>query len=359
MTQHATDGFHHATLVCSDARRTLDFYSDLLGLSLVKKTVNHDDPSAYHLYFGDEAGAPGSLLTFFEWRHLPRGRPGVGGIHHIALGVDSAETQLKWKRRLIDSGVPASGPFDRGYFKSLYFSDPDGQVLEIATTGPGYAIDEPADALGSIMTIPPTAELGGARDEAAIAARTHPTPVPSVTPDMALRGIHHITGITDDVARAGAFFEQALGLSLVKRSVNQDDQKTPHWFWGSYDGQIVAPRSSLTLFEWKGSTNMARPGVGQTHHIAFRAPDEAAQDRVRERLLEMNVDVTTVQDRVYFKSIYFRAPDGLLCEVATDGPGFTVDEKATELGRNLALPPWLESSRAEIERALPPMGDRS
>jgi len=355
-TDIRTDGFHHVTMVCSNAARTLDFYGGLLGLGLVKKTVNHDDPSAYHLYFGEGKGTVGSLLTFFEWGHLPRGRWGVGGIHHVALGVDSPEAQLKWKRRLTDAGVPVSGPFDRGYFKSIYFSDPDGQVLEIATAGPGYAIDEPADDLGSTLTMPPSAELKGARDEAAIAARTHPERVPEVLADMALRGIHHISGITDDVVRAGEFFEQALGLSLVKRTVNQDDQTTPHWFWAAYDGQIVSPRSSMTLFEWKDSSQRARPGVGQTHHIAFRAKDAEEQGRVRERLLAMGVDVTPVQDRVYFESIYFQTPDGLLCEVATDGPGFAVDEPEDRLGESLVLPAWLESSRPAIERGLSPLG---
>lgn len=351
-----TSGFHHVTLVSSNAGRTLGFYRDLLGLPMVKKTVNFDDPSAYHLYFGDSGGSPGTLLTFFEWAHLGRGRWGIGGVHHIALGVRDAAAQLKWKRWLVDHGVSVTGPYDRGYFKSLYFSDPDGQVLEIATAGPGYAIDEPADALGGEVRVPPGAQLGGARDEAEIAALTHPDPVPEITPDMSLQGIHHVSAITGDIVRAGEFYEEALGLSLVKKSVNQDDQTIPHWFWASYDGQTVAPRSSLTLFEWKRSSPASREGVGQTHHIAFRAPDEETQLGYRERLLSMGVQVTTVQDRVYFQSIYFRAPDGLLCEIATDGPGFSVDESPAELGSALALPPWLEDSRRRIERSLTPLG---
>ncbi len=223
-----TSGFHHVTMVSSNAPRTLDFYNGLLGLPMVKKTVNFDDPSAYHLYFGDAEGSPGTLLTFFEWAHAPRGHWGVGGVHHVALGVDDAEAQLKWKRRLIDGGVSVTGPYDRGYFKSLYFSDPDGQVLEIATAGPGYAIDEPADALGGEVRVPSGAQLKGERDEAEIAALSHPEPVPEITSDMGLRGIHHVSAITDDIVRAGEFYEEALGLSLVKKSVNQDDQTTPH-----------------------------------------------------------------------------------------------------------------------------------
>ena len=154
-----TRGFHHATMVSTDAPRTLAFYGVLLGLGLVKKTVNFDDPGAYHLYFGDDTGSPGSILTFFEWRNARRGTWGVGGVHHIALGVSTPEAQLKWKRRLEDAGVAVDGPLDRGYFRSLYFKDPDGQIIEIATRGPGYAIDEPADALGQTLVTQPDEEL--------------------------------------------------------------------------------------------------------------------------------------------------------------------------------------------------------
>src|SRR5262245_38849608 len=143
MTEPITIGFHHITMVSADARRTLGFYRDLLGIGLVKRTVNFDDPGSYHLYFGDETGQPGTLLTFFEWPGARRGKWGVGGIHHLALGVSTKEAQLKWKRRLMDAGVAVTGPFNRGYFHSIYFADPDGQILEIATKGPGYDIDEP------------------------------------------------------------------------------------------------------------------------------------------------------------------------------------------------------------------------
>lgn len=351
-----TAGFHHITMVSADARRTLAFYRDVLGLGLVKRTVNFDDPGSYHLYFGDETGQPGTLLTFFEWPHAGRGRWGVGGVHHLALGVETPEAQLKWKRWLEDHGVAVTGPFDRGYFRSIYFADPDGQILEIATAGPGYAIDEPADALGQKQTLPPGAELRGARDEEAIRQRTWPEPVEAIGPDMRLRGIHHITGITDDIQRADEFYHAALGLRVVKKSVNQDDLRTPHWFWASYDGRVVAPHSALTLFGWAGSSYLSRGGAGQTHHIAFRARDDEEQLAWREHLLGMGVAVSPVMERVYFRSIYFRAPDGLLLEVATDGPGFAVDEPAGALGTELKLPAWLEGGREDIEERLEPLG---
>ncbi|MCC7208792.1 MAG: VOC family protein, partial [Anaerolineae bacterium] len=131
-------GLHHLTLVCSDAEQTIDFYTRVLGLRLVKKTVNFDDPGSYHLYFGNEQAAPGSAITFFEWRGAPRGYPGMGGTHHFALRVPDDDSLLRWKRRLNDLGIPVHGPYDRRYFRSIYFRDPDGALLEIATDGPGW-----------------------------------------------------------------------------------------------------------------------------------------------------------------------------------------------------------------------------
>jgi glyoxalase family protein len=351
-----TPGFHHITMVSSDARRTLSFYRDLLGITLVKRTVNFDDPTAYHLYFGDETGRPGTILTFFEWRGLPRGRWGVGGIHHLALGTESPDTQLKWKRRLKDNGVAVSGPLNRGYFRSIYFADPDGQILEIATKGPGYAVDEPADALGQLEVAPPAdAQIIGQRDERAINALSWPDPVPEVSSDMRLQGIHHITGITDDLVHADEFYHRALGLRIVKKTFNQDDPSTKHWFWGNYDGSSVTPHSALTFFGWRKGARHARGGVGQTHHIAFRVRTEEEQRDWQDHLRTLGIDVTPVMDRTYFRSVYFQAPDGLLVEIATDTPGFLVDEERSHLGGTLQLPPWLEPEREHISSMLTPL----
>jgi glyoxalase family protein len=350
-----TAGFHHVTMVSGDAPRTVKFYRDVLGLGLVKRTVNFDDPSAYHLYFGLDGGAPGTLLTFFEWRGIPRGQPGIGGVHHIALGVADEAALLRWKRWLNDQGVGTSGPIDRGYFKSLYFRDPDGQILELATEGPGYAVDEPADALGTTETLPPVHQLMSSDAGQAYAASTHPEPVPALTPEMALSGIHHISAISSDVERANVFYGLHLGLTRIKRSVNQDDLAMPHHFWARYEEGRVWPRSSWSLFQFPRHWKATTMGTGQTHHVAFRAPDQETQHAWHESLLAQGVRATKVIDRTYFTSIYFHDPDGLLLEIATDGPGFAVDEDPHALGQRLALPAWLEGEREQIERALVPI----
>ena len=352
MSEFVTKGFHHVTMVTSDASVNLAFYRDIIGFDLVKRTVNFDLPSTYHLYYGKEKGTPGTLLTFFEWPDATKGAWGIGGIHHIALSVKDETQQLKWKRWLMDHGVPVSGPLPRGYFTSIYFSDPDGQILEIATEGPGFDIDEPANALGQQLIMPDTNRLPAGRDEAAIQARTYPEPVAEIDDEMALTAIHHVTGFTDDLGAADDFYTRALGLRLVKKSVNQDDPDTLHYFWANYDGERVLPSSDMTLFGWPARARRAREGVGQTHHVAFRADDEEQQLAWREHLLGLGLDVSPVRDRNYFKSIYFNSPDGLLIEIATDQPGFAVDEDEDTLGKEVKLPSWLEPNRAEITSSL-------
>ena len=165
-------------------------------------------------------------------------------------------------------------------------------------------------------------------------------------------GFHHITMVATHPPRTLAFYRELMGLPLVKQTVNQDDATTKHLFWAHYDGKGVGPNSSLTLFGWPHSTHRARPGSGQTHHIAFRASSEEEQLEWRDHLMSMGIGVSPVMDRMYFKSSCFQAPDGLLVEVATDGPGFVVDEESEALGRRLQLPPWLEKARDEIEGSL-------
>ncbi len=200
-------GLHHITIVSADAQRTVDFYTGVLGLRLVKQTVNFDDPGAYHLYFGDATGSPGSAITFFEWKGTGRGHPGIGGTHHYALETVDRDTLLRWKRRLTDLGIGVDGPFDRHYFTSIYFKDPDGTIIEIATRGPGWTIDEESDRIGTEHRPPPEAMMVANRDSARIRAETWPDPVDEIDSEMALRhGMHHITAIGTNIERTDAFY---------------------------------------------------------------------------------------------------------------------------------------------------------
>ena len=186
-------GIHHITIIAGDAQRTVDFYTGTLGLRLVKQTVNFDRPDSYHLYFGDDAARTGTLVTFFEWRDVRPGRTGIGGTHHLALLTENGDTLLQWKRWLTDRGRAVTGPYDRVYFRSIYFRDPDGTILEIATRGPGWTVDEPAERLGAEVRMPPPETRRGGRDEESIRARTWPEPLEGITPEMRLDGLHHIT----------------------------------------------------------------------------------------------------------------------------------------------------------------------
>ncbi len=332
----------------------MDFYAQVLGQRFIKKTINFDEPDTYHLYFGDSVGSPGSAITFFEWPTAPQGHPGIGGTHHFALQVADEDGLLKWKRRLTDLGIPVTGPLDRHYFTSIYFHDPDGTILEIATRGPGWTVDEAPDRLGTAYREPPADLVVRNRDEARIAAATWPEPVPVITADMALlQGMHHITAISADIERTHAFFGELLGMRRVKMTSNFDDPDSAHWYWGVGDGQ---PGTLITYFARDPAHEpRARIGVGQTHHFALAVPDEAAQLEWREKLIQAGHRVTPVIDRLYFKSIYTRDPDGHIVELATAGPGFAVDEDEAELGQHLRLPPWLESQRALIESRLRPV----
>ncbi len=346
-------GIRHITLVCSNARRTVDFYTRVLGFRLVKKTVNFDDPGAYHLYFGNATASPGSLLTFFEWKDLSKGHWGIGTTHHVALIVESGDAQLKWKRWLQDRGVKVTGPHNRSYFTSIYFTDPDGAILEIATRGPGWTVDEPQDTVGTTFVTPPEQLLRDHRDDAAIAATVWPEPIGEITPDMALGGIHHITAIASDIEATSAFYTAVLGMKVVKKTANYDDPSAPHYYFGIGEG---APGTVITYFGYApDQMHRGRIGTGMTHHFAFGVQDDDEQIAWRERLLSSGVETTPIMDRRYFRSVYFWDPDGHMLEIATVGPGFLVDEAPEALGTHLCLPPWLEPERQSIESSLMPL----
>jgi glyoxalase family protein len=342
MTQPTTTGFHHIGLVSADASRTDAFYGELLGLRRLRPAVTDaeagaepglrqgdesgGEPGLRHggesgagpgLCYGDEAGVPGTLVSFRVDPRGRRGRPGIGGMHHLAFGTENEEMLLMWKRRLMDGGVHVTGPYDRGYFTSVYFSDPDGQVVEIATSGPGYTVDEPADALGRGLMIPPQRIVRGYRDERAIAGLVHREPVPAITAGMALLGLHHVSGITDDLGRAGDFVEDALGMRMVKRTTNRDDPAQLHYFWAAWRDGAIAPHSAYTLFGWPAGWHRVREGTGQVERVAFR-DGGAGLDAWRDHLRSRGIAVADVPDESSWRGITFAAPDGTRLAIAAD-----------------------------------------
>ena len=347
-------GLHHITLISANAQRTADFYTRVLGLRMIKKTVNFDDPTSYHLYFGDEIGRPGTAITFFEWPHAPKGLRGIGGTHHLALRTPNYDGLLKWKHRLTDLGIKVNGPFDRHYFKSIYFNDPDGVILEIATDGPGWAMDEEPDAIGREFRAPPEEMMVANRDAEKIKALTWDQPVDVVTMDMALlRGMHHITAIGSDIKTTNAFYTDILGMRRVKMTDNFDDPRSAHWYWGNRNADVG---STITYFERKpGRSRYAQMGTGLTHHFAFAVADEDIQRFYQRKLSSAGYRVSQILDRDYFKSIYTHDPDGHIVELATMGPGFLRDEDEDKLGTELQLPQWLEHRRPVAEQSLQPI----
>ncbi|MBA2597661.1 MAG: VOC family protein [Chloroflexia bacterium] len=311
-------GIHHLTAVATDARRTVNFYTRLLGLRLIAQTADGDDPSSSHLLFGNGEHGPG-LLAFLVQSHAAPGQYGIGGTHHLAFETRDRITLRQWKRWLSDLGLAVTGPYDRVYFESIYFTDPDGLILEIATRGPGWTLDETPETLGYAIKLPPPETMVNGRDEAAIAADNWPDPVPVPTPDMRLERVHHITAIGSDATRTEQFFTGILGMRTVKRTVNFDNPASPHLYFGVGDG---APGTIVTYFAYPRETmRPVRLGAGMTHHFALRVPDEESLEAWHGYLTMRGVQPSEVHDRTSFRSFAFHDPDGHLIEIATDPIG--------------------------------------
>lgn len=303
-----TAGIHHITAIASDPRRNLAFYQQVLGLRLVKRTVNFDDPGSYHFYFGDNRGTPGSILTFFSWPGARRGTLGSSQIAAVSFAI-SAESAAFWKERLREHRTGAEEIAPRFGEAVLRFSDPDGLVIELVTATNPMAIE-----------------------------RWSESPIPAE---------HEIRGFAAPAlqVRRSSLTEKVLTETLGFRFLDQDGQRR------RFEAQMICAASRLDVV-----FSEAPPGhiaAGSVHHIAFRAADETEQLRWREQLVQAGFAVSPVMDRQYFHSIYFREPNGILFEIATDGPGFAIDEPAAALGKSLKLPPMYEPMRSEIERVLP------
>lgn len=301
-------GIHHITAIASDPQRNLDFYTGVLGLRLVKLTVNFDDPGTYHLYFADGEGNPGTVLTFFPWPGARRGTRGNGQVATTAFAVPAAAIDY-WANRLQEHGVTVGERRDRFGEEVLGFTDGDGTYLELV-------------AERGETTFQPWS--GG--------------PVPA---ECAIRGFHHAALWVEFFADTIVFMVETLGFDMVAEEERRVRLKAG-------DGSAV-----LVDVVQRPDGQYGRSGAGTVHHIAWRTADDEQQEAWREELIGQGFTVTPVKDRQYFHSIYFREPGGILFEIATEPPGFTLDEERDALGRELKLPPWLESRRAEIETVLP------
>jgi glyoxalase family protein len=285
------EGIHHVTAITGNAPQNVDFYADTLGLRLVKKTVNFDAPSAYHLYYGDEAGSPGSLMTFFPWGKVTGGHAGAGMVHRVLWRVGSEESLDFWAERL---GIERDGD-------TLLFADPEGLEHELLVDTSG---EEPLIA-------------------------EHP----EIPREHALRGFAGVRAYATDPDRSSEFL-QKLGFE-------------PGWV-------ARGEKRSGTYVYDRAPEAAPFPGAGTVHHVAWASPIED-HEQWRERVLQAGGRPTPIIERFYFKSIYFREPNGILFEIATLGPGFTADEPLEHLGERLSLPPAFEPLRAQVEPVLTPI----
>jgi glyoxalase family protein len=310
MATHTIRGIHHITAIASDPQRTVDFYTQVLGLRLVKLTVNFDDPGTYHLYFGNTQGTPGSILTFFPWPGFPRGTVGNGQVSATAFAVLPESLEF-WRLRLTAEHTPAEDAGVRFGEPVLRFTDPDGLPLELVETRSA----NPADAF-AVDSVP----------------RVH-----------AICGFHSATLSEEGYERTASLFQQTLGLGFVGSEGNRF-RHAASLGHGAIVDVLCSPGGR------SGSL-----GAGTVHHIAWRTPTDVQQHAWRDELAQTGYNVTPVIDRCYFHSIYFREPGGVLFEIATDPPGFATDEPIEHLGERLMLPQWLESQRAAIEELLSPL----
>jgi catechol 2,3-dioxygenase-like lactoylglutathione lyase family enzyme len=308
----APSGIHHVTMIAGDVQRNVDFYAGVLGMRLVKRTVNFDDPGTYHLYYGDETGSPGTLLTFFPWSGARGGREGAGQFASVSLAIPSASLGF-WLQRLVTQGVEHDALTTRFGERLIGLRDPDGLRVELVGSDDAARLDGWSDG-----------------------------PVPA---EHAIRGVHAMTLWTADLDATAQLLE---GPFAMRRAAveGRTTRFVPAEPAASGIGTALDVRDVAGFWD-------AASGVGTVHHVAWRVPDDATEVALLERVRASGLGTTGVVDRKYFHSVYFREPGGSLFEIATDAPGFAIDEPIATLGSSLVLPPWLEPERDRISAALP------
>ncbi|GAA4456549.1 ring-cleaving dioxygenase [Nibrella saemangeumensis] len=302
------NGIHHVTALAGDAQRNVDFYTGVLGLRMVKKTINFDAPDVYHFYYGDETGSPGSIMTFFPYGNIPRGRKGGGQLTYTAFSVPTASLSY-WMDRLAEYNIPYAGPNKRFNETYLRFEDYDGMGIELVANNED---NRPSWDNGKIPA------------------------------DYAVKGFHSATLNEFRVDKTVALLTDTMQHRLVAEEADRFRFVAGIGGPGTYIDVQHSPNDIRAL-----------QGAGSVHHIAFATDNDETQIAIQENLQEAGFSPTPVLDRNYFHSIYFREPGGILFEVATNPPGFAIDEPAAALGQELKLPEWYEPRRAQIESALP------
>ena len=301
-------GIHHVTAIASDPQANVDFYTKVLGLRLVKQTVNFDAPHVWHLYYGDEQGSPSSILTFFPWPGVMQGKEGAGLTTATAFSVPPESIGF-WHERVKTLGLTTEAPVVRGDSEVLTLFDNDGMRLELVAS--------PGDS------------------------RSGWDGVSDIPQEHAVRGLHEVTLSERNLDPTASMLTNFLGMGLSSETA------------GAASFSMGEGGAGASVQVVGGIQDRGLQAGGTVHHVAFRAPNLQTMESWRQELVGRGVNVTEVMDRQYFKSIYFREPGGVLFEIATDEPGFDIDEPLLELGRKLKLPPWLEPSREQIQNSLP------
>ncbi|WP_254563078.1 ring-cleaving dioxygenase [Dyadobacter diqingensis] len=302
------NGLHHITALASDAQRNVDFYVGILGLRMVKKTVNFDAPEVYHLYYGDETGTPGSIVTFFPYAGLVRGRKGGGQLTFSAFSIPTSSLSY-WMDRLVQFGIPYAGPYRRFNETYLRFEDFDGMGVELVANDtdkrPGWDNGK-------------------------------------IPKEYSIRGAYTVSLSEFKIDRTVSLLTDVMGHRLVGEESGIYRFESGEGGPGSFVDVLESPKDVRAL-----------QGAGSVHHLAFATHSDETQLEIREKLLSESYNPTEVLDRNYFHSIYYREPGGILFEIATNPPGFSVDETVSELGSSLKLPEWFEPRREKIEAELP------
>lgn len=302
-------GIHHITAIAGVAQRNYDFYAKMLGLRFVKKTVNFDDPGTYHFYFGDEKGTPGTILTFFPWPFARRGMNGIGMVTGIGYSVPATSHDF-WKKRFEEHDVKYEQPFERFGETVMPFEDPDGLKL--------------------YLVIPQNED------------NRKPWETHEIKADVATRGFHSITLTLRNAQPTADVLTNIFGYRLLKQENNSYRFVT----------DAIETANMVDIIE-EPNGKPGNTAAGTNHHVAFRVKNEEVQMAIREKVIAHGLNITPKIDRNYFFSLYFREPGGVLFEIATDNPGFAVDEPVNELGTHLKLPSQYEAQRPQIEKVLP------